>query len=496
MANLVINEFLCCLSAQFDKIARDNLISMLHDFYGYRASLEAKNILISECEKISVKDSISEFTIKRVEGKSGALRRVITDAVDIWTVVDREKKGEWEVQFVAADPNQLPGVNIEKISLQFLIASINKLQEKVDAQDTVLGSIKDKLDAPPAAIAPQNKNKGKRKLSGSADVFTPKRHLASASSANTTSSASVAASSSYSHGLHSSSVALSAPSYFPAALASELSATVALSDSAAPSETATPSDSSATSESAAPSGSAALSESVAVPESTALTDSPALSQSAALSALSSLPAVPASSVPSPSLELPSLQASIPPAPPESEIGSQLDLFETQRPLPSHLPPPLSPSTTKEQKGGKFADTVKKLASNKNDWILVERKRRNIVPAVGTGAATGLEGVPSVKRDHWDIALQRLNASTTTELNVKSHLEERNIEVKEVHLFPSKRKGSVTARVRVALKDKQSALNPSNFGPFIQVSSWTIKSKSARKNDAISGKDAKKTNGES
>ena len=147
MATLVINEFLCCLLAQFNKIARDNLISMLHDFYGYRAALEAKNILISECEKLSVSDSISEFSIKRIGGKSGALLRVITDAIDIWTVVDREKKGEWLVQFVAADPNQLPRVNIEKIGLQFLLAAIVKLQEKVDDQDGVLRQIKEKLDA-------------------------------------------------------------------------------------------------------------------------------------------------------------------------------------------------------------------------------------------------------------------------------------------------------------------------------------------------------------
>ena len=147
MAPLVINEFLCCLSAQFDKIARDNLISMLHDFYGYRAALEAKNVLLSECEKLSISDSISEFSIKRVAGKSGSLLRVITDAVDIWTVVDREKKGEWMVQFVAADPNQLPGVNIEKISLQFLVSAIVKLQEKVEDQENVLNHIKDKLDS-------------------------------------------------------------------------------------------------------------------------------------------------------------------------------------------------------------------------------------------------------------------------------------------------------------------------------------------------------------
>ena len=142
----------------------------------------------------------------------------------------------------------------------------------------------------------------------------------------------------------------------------------------------------------------------------------------------------------------------------------------------------------------FADTAKQLSKNKNDWILVERKKRNIVPFVGTGAASGLEGVAPVKRDYWDIAIQRLNAKSTSETSIKSHFASKNIEVREIHIYPSSRKGCVTARVRVALKHKELALNPDNFGPFIQVSSWTGRSKSARKNDAITGNDAGKQNG--
>ena len=121
-------------------------------------------------------------------------------------------------------------------------------------------------------------------------------------------------------------------------------------------------------------------------------------------------------------------------------------------------------------------------------------RKNIVPAVGTGGPSALEGVAPEKRNYWDIALQRLSATSTTEESVKTYLASKKVEVKEVHLFPSKRKNTVTARVRVALKDKENALNPANFSPFILVSSWTNKSKSARKNDAVLRKDAAKQNG--
>ena len=115
-----------------------------------------------------------QYSVKRVEGKSGALRRVITDTVDIWSVIDREKAGEIGVKFVAGNPNRLPGVNAEKFNLQFLITAITKLQETVESQTTELSQLKTLIDSKSS-----NENKGKRKLSGSADPFTPKRLIIS-----------------------------------------------------------------------------------------------------------------------------------------------------------------------------------------------------------------------------------------------------------------------------------------------------------------------------
>ena len=123
---LHINEFLCFLTVQFDKLDRENLISALGDFYSFREALEAKNVLVAECEKASIVDSIKEYSVKRIEGRAGSLRRVVTDTVDIWSVVDCERVGKLDVEFVAANPNRLPGVNLEKFNVQFLIATIQK----------------------------------------------------------------------------------------------------------------------------------------------------------------------------------------------------------------------------------------------------------------------------------------------------------------------------------------------------------------------------------
>ena len=96
MVPLQINEFLCFLTVQFNKINRENLITTLVEFYSISQALEAKTILIAKCKKISLIDAITQFTGKRVEGKSGgkgAFRRVVTDVVDIWTVV-----GQWLIE--------------------------------------------------------------------------------------------------------------------------------------------------------------------------------------------------------------------------------------------------------------------------------------------------------------------------------------------------------------------------------------------------------------
>ena len=173
MEPLHINEFLCFLTVQLGKIDRENLITILVDKYGYREALEAKDTLISEYKKLQITDEIIDYTIKRIEGKSGALRRVVTDAVDIWTVIDQEKAGKLPIQFVAANQNLLPNVDIEKFNLQFLIASILKLHEKAESQDATLCAIKEQLDC--SSNNNNNGNKNKRKLSGSASPFTPKR---------------------------------------------------------------------------------------------------------------------------------------------------------------------------------------------------------------------------------------------------------------------------------------------------------------------------------
>ena len=102
---------------------------------------------------------------------------------------------------------------------------------------------------------------------------------------------------------------------------------------------------------------------------------------------------------------------------------------------------------------------------------------------GSGDSSTLEGVAKPKRDWWDIAVLYLKEGSTTEDKIRSHLHSKNIEVKEVFVFPSKIKGTVSAKVRVALAHKDRALDAAIWPQNLRISSWTNQSKASRKNVA-------------
>ena len=60
-----------------------------------------------------------------------------------------------DVEFVASNPNRLPGSNVGKLSVQFLIASIEKLTEKVESQQTSIAALEEQIRTL------NNKNNGK-----------------------------------------------------------------------------------------------------------------------------------------------------------------------------------------------------------------------------------------------------------------------------------------------------------------------------------------------
>ena len=83
----------------------------------------------------------------------------------------------------------------------------------------------------------------------------------------------------------------------------------------------------------------------------------------------------------------------------------------------------------------------------------------------------------------EVAVLRLKEGSTTPDKVKFYLQSKNIEVKEVFVFPSKIKATVSAKVRVAIEHKDHALDPAIWPHHLRISSWINQSKASRKNVA-------------
>ena len=138
MATLTINELLCFVSVQSDKLTSDFLHQKLHDFYSAEEVTKAKQILLAEFDKVLDPELVKDQRKNRLNGKTSAKDKVVKDILEIWQILDRENAGLLSTQFVAADINRLPSVNADKFNLQFLVSSILKLQDQARSSEKIL----------------------------------------------------------------------------------------------------------------------------------------------------------------------------------------------------------------------------------------------------------------------------------------------------------------------------------------------------------------------
>ena len=105
-----VNNVLFFVASYFDKATRDELNSLIVPFYKQEELLASKLLQVSECDKIGVRDEITESRKKRLNtnGVNVIKQKLSKDILDIWSVVDTVKGGQLQTIFVASDPSHLP----------------------------------------------------------------------------------------------------------------------------------------------------------------------------------------------------------------------------------------------------------------------------------------------------------------------------------------------------------------------------------------------------
>ena len=82
MANYIVNETLCFVSVQNDKLDRANIQSIVSDFYTLDELRSAKKLLLCECDIDGLADSInSEY--RKDRKKPNVEQKVVKDLLDI-----------------------------------------------------------------------------------------------------------------------------------------------------------------------------------------------------------------------------------------------------------------------------------------------------------------------------------------------------------------------------------------------------------------------------
>ena len=587
MSGHTVNELLCFATNFFDKLDREVLYATLLDFYQRDQIKEAKQILLTVCDKNLLASEIpSESRTNRIGLNSE--QRSLNDILDIWGIVDSQKGGNLDTIFVAADPTRLPGVvNANDCNLKFLFASISKLQQQSDLQQATLSivtksltSIHNKIQTPlgvspindlnrslrslpatPAAgekrkrndslASPSLPSKARKALNigGTTSVVPISTLVSSASQPEVLFPTSVlgssVAASTAPHLTVSSLTApvltasiLTAPVFTaPVSTATVLTApvltapvlTAPVSTSIASSATSTISTTAPSSRvllvgqdgSVAPitpvtdaelvqtaptphpvsaeAATAALAAAAAVGEAALVHTNPIVSsavksarkaakaaKAAAKAAVASkaITSVKESTAATKKLEAEAAAAAakaLKSAASNSTSNESflakaknLQLSSTALVAPSSSSSSSSSTETSSESESSSSSEISS-SSSSHSWLLQARKKKKTETIVGCKEGGDLEGVAPRVKDFWDLFLCNLS-DKATDFQIKSHLQGHAVEVKDVWMLNSKKKGTKSAKVRIAIEHKNKAKEANVWSKHIHVKDWIRKPK--------------------
>ena len=460
MTSYTVNELLCFVSTQFDKLDRQNLNSTILEFYNRDDFQSAKSILVSLCEKNGISDQINESKKNRIGANVN--QRVAKDILDIWEVIDTEKGGNIGTEFVAANPLRLPSVNGEKYNLKFLVSTVLKVQEQNVFLTSQLESITKSLNSLQQSVA-QTSSFASPHLVRQTD--SPRRKLPAPKEVTTQSS------DGHKHARKSKPLDANTPLFVPR-LTGSVNSSPAPSLPSAPEAPLSPSAPEVPLSPSAPE--APLSPSA--PEFSSFPSTKKAASHTLVPKSSSIPPTPEASTLAPAPEKDS-HTNVSKA---TAIQSSAAAASS---VPTGLPSTPIHSSNTESTPKSFSSLTKNLSST--PWNLVKaRNKRKIIPITGQAAKNDnddLEGVPPVIRDFWDISVSRLKDNATTD-KVKSHLHKHGIEVREVFILSSKIRGTKSAKVRVAREHKDRVKAPEIWPQYCRVADWVNFKKKVSRTD--------------
>ena len=494
MSRYTVNELLCFATVQFNKLNRGVLNSLLLDFYYKEEIVEAKQILLSECEKIALSSDISEFKKNRIG--ANIEQKHLKDIIDILVAIDFEKGGNLDTIFVAANPNRIPSLgrcnllsSIEKLqqqsqaqkaTLDIVIKSLSALQNKTQSGGETSRSVTPPVTtldplipsltttpAPPLLAssldAVNGAGSGKRKRNISETNASPNLVSKARRGEND-----LAISTAIRSG--SSSIDL-APLVAPESLA-VLAAPPAPEPNSLPSESEINAPQSTVSESAS-----AESDSTAPdgqPEVVASTPPAPVSEVDVAAALAAAAAVGEAARVHTN---PAISSAVKSARKAAKAAkSAAKDAEASKAIAAAKEAAAKTKKAEATAAAASAKAVKVAAaksSSSSTWLTKARKAKKAETVVGNREDGELLGVAPRVKDFFDLFVSNLT-ETITDFQLKTYLQGHAIEVKDVWLLNSKKKGTKSAKVRIAIEHRNKAKDAGIWPKHIHIKDWVRK----------------------
>ena len=140
-------ELLCYLSNKFGKIDNFKLHSIIFDYYYSDRICSAKEILISEVEKLNLTEKWPRPTKSRESDLNTRAAKDVKDILNLWGYLDDNKLLDRIPTFVAADLMFVPSVKLEDGDIRFLYNKLDKLEYTIDGLQRTINDMRSESSA-------------------------------------------------------------------------------------------------------------------------------------------------------------------------------------------------------------------------------------------------------------------------------------------------------------------------------------------------------------
>ena len=521
-SNQTFNDLLYFLVNQYDTLPRQSLNATILKSYSKEHFLTAKQILVSQCEKNKLTNQITDFKRNRIS--PNIEQKLVKDIIDIWDVIDRETGGDLDTVFAASLPASIPAnqasLSVGDISLPDLFSSVLKLQQQNEYLRSQLEVITKSLTAihhklprlDDTFLLNQSTRSSHLQSPTSGRLSSPLRSLPKtpfvtpsplSETLSTTTESTVFSS------VHFGPLATTAATIVTDVTPAATEVTTPVASKVTPAATVvTPVATEVTPAATEATPAATEATTPATTEATDATDATPAAKEATPAATEARPAAtnvtPAATnvTPGATVETPAATDDNPAATNETPAATDVTPAASDETSAVTDDTPVAadasgaapaatgeasdiagvPDNSSTANRRSYSSTASDLSSSRANWTLAKaRNKKRIIPVIGRAERIGdddLEGVAPNVKNYAELSISRLSVSTTSD-KVKSHLHKHGIEVRDVFILSSKINGTKSAKVRVAIEQRDRAKSPDIWPQHCRVADWVNFKKKSR-----------------